>query len=212
MLCCNHGLWNTTALQALITQGHTCPACPADNASVRNRKPHEEMVTSFLATGAYPEGTLFTRPEGKVGKKWDVYCPICNTTNKTYTGHLQKGSRSCLCGPCKQKQAYINLVKDGETDIAVKFGIAFNYKARVYTQNLKSCLSVTNMGVWEFPTVSDCRLAERACIRELCTGVLDKHTLPDGYTETTYISNIDKIIKIYEQYGGESIINISYKI
>lgn len=209
LLCCKHGLWDTTSLQALITQGHTCVQCCADNISNKNRKSTENLIANFFSTGAYAEGTIFSRPSGRVGKKWSVYCPTCDTENSTYTSHLKKGARSCLCGPSKQRQAYINIVKDGETPIAIKFGIAFDYRARVYTQNLKSAYVISNLAVWEFSTVSDCKSAENVCMKELITGILNKFSVPDGYTETTYLSNIDKVIKIYEQYGGQVIVNSS---
>jgi hypothetical protein len=43
------------------------------------------------------------------------------------------------------------------------------------------------------------------CKKELETGIIPKQELPDGYTETTYIYNLDKIKQIYMEYGGVEI-------
>jgi hypothetical protein len=61
---------------------------------------------------------------------------------------------------------------------------------------------LTNYGVWTYPTVRQCRDAEITCKRNLETGVLSKLEMPDGYTETTFPSNIDRVIDIFEENGG----------
>ena len=46
---------------------------------------------------------------------------------------------------------------------------------------------------------------QRGCRRELDCGVLSKEEFPDGYTETTWVYNLDKIVEIYERNGGVKI-------
>lgn len=45
--------------------------------------------------------------------------------------------------------------------------------------------------------------AERECLQELECGVVLKRDMPDGYTETTWYYNLEKIIQIYERNGGK---------
>ena len=89
-----------------------------------------------------------------------------------------------------------------ELFVAIKFGVAKDSVKRTKQQNLKSSYEVSNHQTYEFPTVQQCKKAERECKMELERGVVLKRDMPDGYTETTWVYNLDKIIEIYERNGG----------
>lgn len=61
---------------------------------------------------------------------------------------------------------------------------------------------MSQMAVYNFPTVEDCKAAERACLSELRCGVLSACELQDGWTETVSLTDYDKVVSIYERFGG----------
>lgn len=109
----------------------------------------------------------------------------------------------CACPMCKgkvQTECYINMIVD-TVPIALKYGISKFYETRLESQSRKSIFDVENVGVWDFDTPYLCKMAENECKR-MFNSVLSDRELPDGYTETAEIRHIDKIIDIYESWGG----------
>lgn len=106
----------------------------------------------------------------------------------------------------RQKEAYINLIIDA-IPVAVKFGVAVNSLARAKHQNSKSIYEIQHHARYRFTDVYSCKKAERECLQELECSVVSKEDMPDGYTETTWLYNLDKIIEIYERNGGIKIEN-----
>ena len=96
----------------------------------------------------------------------------------------------------------MNIVVDGGYAVAIKFGISNNSTQRLKQQQCKCTYGITKHSVYKFPDVSSCKKAERECKMELECGVLLKYDMPDGYTETTWVYNLEKIIEIYERNGG----------
>ena len=84
-------------------------------------------------------------------------------------------------------------------------GIANKSEVRLLNQNSCCIYEVENFGVWEFETKKSCLAAERECKQTLECGVLTKEEMPDGFTESTWAFNLDKIISIYEKHGGKRI-------
>lgn len=199
--CEKHGKWDSTDLNAMMVQNHACSKCAAERISKANRKSDSEMIESFLHNNSFPEGTTFERVEGKK-RTWLVSCPECNTKWQGHSTNLQKGTIGCECGPSNRKYSYINLLKDGEVPIAVKFGITAFPSIRVNQQNRKSVYDVESLGVWEFESYQLCKKAENSCSKDVITGVISKEEMRDGYTETTFTSNISKLISIFEEFGG----------
>lgn len=106
------------------------------------------------------------------------------------------------CPSCTHKRAdkaYINYIPEYGV---VKLGVCFDLKRRMDLQRNKNKLEHENIGLWKFSNRDNCIAAELECKRTLETGVLTKLEMPDGYTETTYAYNVDKIISIYERHGG----------
>lgn len=200
--CTKHGEWHTAYTANFLHRGRGCPNCRIDTAKKSKTKSDEEIISSFFI--GYPANTIFTRSDRT--SFWKVYCPVCDTTTESYSGSLQIGHRSCLCARKEQKFGYINTIKDGDIIIAIKFGITGkSSKERCYEQNRRSVFQVDNLLTWEFNAGEDAKSAERVLKNTMDCGVISKELFPDGYSETTYIHNIDNIISVYEEYGGKSL-------
>ena len=104
--------WQSTNIANFFC-GKGCPECRITATKEANTKPDSALIQSFMATGAYPEGTTFTRNTTRKNKAghiayWDVFCPICSNdefvSNElcsgifvSYAGNLQRGNKPCRC-------------------------------------------------------------------------------------------------------------------
>ena len=206
----DHGEWSSGHINGLVHNGTGCPGCRTDAAREAKTKPDSVMVASFLATEAFHPDTRFWRSERLDSQGWKRYwhmsCPECGEGGDGASNDLQKGQRPCACSKQRQLEAYINwIVDECNNAVAIKFGIANISKRRVKEQNSKSAYEVRQYQVYSFPTVQSCKQAERGCKKSLTCGVVLKRDMPDGYTETTHVYNLDKIIEIYELNGGTLI-------
>ncbi|MNG05873.1 hypothetical protein D3C84_890870 [compost metagenome] len=131
-----------------------------------------------------------------------MYCPQCDSNSISYAGHLQAGKRPCDCSQFRQKFAYIHILNDGVCDIGLKFGVANNCNNRLTQQNSRNPILVKSFMNFEFQSKERCFSAEAECKEKLECGVVSKHDMPDGFTETTYLYNIENIVEIYKKYGG----------
>ena len=210
LLCNKHGVWESGNISNLVNMGHGCPLCKSNTISEKKSKPDQEIIHSFFSSGAFHPETKFWRSDRKKsdGFKgyWFMQCPECGEVGESISGNLQKGSRPCACSPMRQQECYINWVVDDDNNaVAVKFGIANNSKRRMKAQNSGSVYEVIQYVVYSFPNVSSCKKAEKDCKQELECGVVLKRDMKDGWTETTWLYNLDKIIEIYERNGGIEI-------
>ncbi|UZS00840.1 endonuclease [Pseudomonas phage vB_PsaM_M1] len=207
MLCEKHGEWESGNINNLANNGTGCPGCKADTVGESSTKPDEVIITSFFASGAFHPDTKFWRSDRKTkqGSKsyWYMYCPDCKQTGESFIGDLQLGGRSCNCSRQRQQEAYINLlIDDHNNPVAIKFGIAIDSKQRIKNQNRQSVYTINQHSIYIFPSVKSCKQAERDCKEKLECGVVLKRDMPDGYSETTWVYNLEKIIEIYELNGG----------
>lgn len=210
LFCEKHGEWTSGIISTLVHVGQGCPQCGFDSAAKARIKPDEVMIESFLASGAFHPDTKFWRSEktNAQGRTicWRMACPECGTEGESASNNLQQGQRPCLCSThSRQQECYINLVLEAEDTVAIKFGITANSQRRVKQQNAASVFKVISHSVYYFPDVVSCKQAERECKKELECGILLKRDMKDGYTETTWTYNLDKIIEIYERNGGTKI-------
>lgn len=206
--CIEHGKIGNTSISFTLDDKFvkSCKGCFAIRMGNFKRKDDDTMIEKFMETGCFAEGTVFTRSErlDKYGHKkyWFMDCPDCGEVGEGHLVGIYKGARSCACSGNRQQETYINLVMDKEQVVAIKFGIANLAHERIKRQNQLSIYDVINYGVWTYPTVKDCRDAERYCLNNLTTKVITKEEMPDGYTETTFPSNLDLVMAIFEEHGG----------
>lgn len=206
MFCEKHGEWRTGNVAMLIHQGVGCIKCHYELVGKLKTKPDSVMVEDFMKLGAFHPETKFWRSERKDSEGrfpyWHVSCPECKEGGESTAGNLRKGKRACACSKSRQKEAYINLVSDNYDVVALKFGVANNSRRRVKEQNVSSIYNIKTLAVYLFPSTDVCKRAERECKMELECGILSREEMPDGWTETTWVYNLDKIIEIYENNGG----------
>ena len=207
MLCKKHGEWNTGSVLNLLNKQTGCRLCGDDVAREFHRKSDDVMIASFFASGSFHPATKFWRSARKSSDGytpyWNMFCPRCETECNAYSVSLQLGSLPCKCSQQCQQECYINwVVDDFGKVVAIKFGIAINSLLRSRVQNRYSVYKVTNYLIYKFPTVVSCKQAERDCKRRLECGILSKEEMPDGWTETTAVSNLFRVIQIFQDNGG----------
>lgn len=209
MLCCEHGLWGSTELKSFVCVGHGCPSCAEIQRSITRTKPDHLRVEKILSSGHFTQGTTFKRlTDHSSNPLWEINCPDCKETYTRAECNLIKLGKACVCSgtvSSRQKYSYINLVQDGENAVAIKFGITGNPRKRISKMNNDSPLSVTNIFLFKYENSHDCIKAERVCKKDLETGVLSAFEMPDGWTETTHISNIDFILSTFKSCGGQRV-------
>lgn len=149
----------------------------------------------------------------------DIFTGLCDNYNNVFDKFIRQcplhGEYStevrhylhsdCGCPQCSnhsQKECYINGIYKENSLIALKFGIAKNSNLRASKQNTYTEYTVKNINVWTFPTVKSCKEAEKFVKSSIICGTLSKDEFKDGYTETTSVDNMPKIISIFELYGG----------
>lgn len=209
VLECKHGVWETTTISHFIARESGCIKCGIETCANLRRLDDQVVISDLLATGFFHPDTNFSRSDRKTSQGtanfWFVDCPDCGETGEGWIGNLKIGSRPCACSKQRAKYGYINGVYDGDNLVALKFGITRNPSTRMYFQNHFCIYEMRNIALYEFESTFNCKMAERECKRSLTCKVIPKQEMEDGYTETTYAYNLDKIIDIYESYGGNKI-------
>lgn len=209
--CPKHGDLEPKSLNDFLG-GRRCIECRRDLVKEGLTKDDTQIIEEFFATGAFHPSSKFSRSDRKVPAKryregskpyWNFTCGGCQEEHETLYSTLKNGGASCGCFRHKQKLAYIHLVYDGASLVALKFGITSKTNgSRLKQQNKSSVLNLKPYGVWEFPSISICKQAERQVKQSLRTSVVEKELMRDGWTETCYPLQLDEIIKIYEDLGG----------
>lgn len=206
LLCTSHGVWESGTIANLINKRTGCPGCKAVSIGEYHTKPDDVMIESFLDSGGFADGTTFWRSDRLTSKGykeyWYVSCTDCSNIGEATSTSLRLGARSCLCSKHRQQEGYINLLFSEDITVAIKFGIATDSLRRVKQTAAKTAYKVVNHSVYSFHSADLCKKAERECKQELECGVVLKRDMLDGYTETTWAYNLEKVIEIYERNGG----------
>lgn len=130
-------------------------------------------------------------------------CLLHGEYETSVNGFLYRSHGCPQCSNHAQKQSYINSIFDDEDNlVAIKFGIAKDYKTRFDKQKYKTPFKTVQSYVWDFPTVPSCKSAEKEIKDTIICKFLPKEQYIDGYTETTSPENLNYIISIFEKYGG----------
>lgn len=204
--CRIHGTVPISSINAFLTKPPACPRCNDKRRAMNSRLPEQAYVERFMATGAYPEGTQFWKNyrKTKMGfyNYWSFFCPICFEVVDALVGNLAMGSYPCSCSNVNQKQAYIQLIKDGDIILGVKYGIGSSAKNRLKQVSKKTNLEVSLLNVYQFPDTWSCQSAENYCKARFVSGILDRRDFGEGWTETTFAYNFEAIKNVYENHGG----------
>lgn len=204
--CPKHGTWSSGIINNFTRRGVGCPDCKKEGVSARKRKEDSLLIEKYLSSSLYSEGTTIKRSTRQTSKGhfdfWEFSCPVCTTTATVRSDSLRKGCLPCDCSKQNQKSAYINILYDGEIPSFVKFGISNKPESRLRDQERLSLYKVINHSVYNFPSVENCKKAEQECIKYLETRVVPENYFSDGYTETTFLYNLDRVIELYESNGG----------
>lgn len=200
--CSLHGEWCTTSIDN-FKNCTGCPSCGYITRASKTRKGWQEYKTECEAVAKSGITVLGWVGEWK-GRitKLKLVCPLHGEFNNTSIHNFLSGHGCPLCAGHNQQQCYINIVKDGSLPVALKVGIARDSAARLRQQNSMNLFQMTQIAVYEFPTVESCKAAEKACLSGLTCGVLSARELQDGYTETVALTDYDKVVSIYERFGG----------
>jgi len=210
IVCTKHGEWGSGRLHAFINRGSGCPKCKAEAAGelarIVSSRSDEHMINSFFVTNGFHPDTKFWKSTRKTKQGalsyWHMSCPECGEVGESASGNLQKGHRCCGCSRRREREGYINIILDKSLPLALKFGVTSDSYRRCEELNSCCVYEVENLVSYVFPDRKSCLQAERECKQTLITGVIDRVELTSGFTETTYIYNLDKIIEIYERNGG----------
>lgn len=204
ILCPIHGEWKARHLANIFRRGDGCPACRKEKLErgMKRRIATDIRSAKFMSSGSFADGTTF-KPHAK-GQRWDVKCGKCQQEYSSHASNLLSGNVGCCCSK-DIRNGYINVVKDGEIVLGVKFGISSGLQRRLKQLDRKSVYTVENISSWEFSDLQSCRRAETECLRTLECGIISKADMPDGHTETTYCYNIEAIEAIYRKHGGVKI-------
>lgn len=205
--CPIHGIRDSTSVSMLTIEGNGCSMCGDNSCALSKIIPDDEKIQSFFKTRAFHPDTTFKNAgkKSKPGQKsyyyWEVYCPNCENTYESTSYALKAGFRGCAC-VYNQKLGYINIVYDGDLPIALKFGITSSLGKRLVQQNYWSRFKVENLYLYEFKDKYSCLNAENDCKLVMNCGILSREDMSDGYTETTELFNLEKILEIYAKHGG----------
>lgn len=208
--CEKHGNFEATNINDCKRYEINCPPCLKLRMQGRNSKPDEIMIANFQSSGCFPEGTSFVRSErlSKNGFReyWKVDCPECGVTYTSLYKSLSSGARGCECSNFRQKQLYLLKIEEGGNLIAIKFGIANNYKTRLQNIQSKTKLSVILYGVWEFSDIESCKVSETHIKHNFNNTVLTKEQLPSGFTETVVPEDLESLENFLDSVARRAII------
>jgi len=175
--------------------------------SLARSKTDEEVIETFLSTNAFHKDSKFWKSDrlDDIGQRthWWMECGECQVVAESYRSNLQKGKRPCGCSKfVGQKNMYIHILYEEDIPIAIKFGKTHYPKRRLKEQQNKCHYTIECYGVWGFENGHDTTIAEQLCRAAFICGVVSVQLMQDGWSETTFVYNLEALISIYESNGG----------
>lgn len=129
-----------------------------------------------------------------------IYCPDCDITFKaSYDNHVNK-QRGC---PAERGRVpiytYLLSIYDGDVPIGLKYGKANKYEVRIKAHiNGNKHYNIETVGVWKYPDINACNHSETTVKRNVKPYHLDKKCFSTGAQETVCVSELENIIKMFE--------------
>lgn len=114
-----------------------CPLCAINIRAEARVKSDSTMISSFLKTGVFSQGTTFQRIGGAGRRRWSVVCGECSDEYTADRSNLQAGKRSCSCSAgggidVKLPVYFYVLYVAGESRNFIGFGITNFPERRMY--------------------------------------------------------------------------------
>lgn len=170
----------------------------------------EDQITYRVKKEVEGQGYVWVGWIGKPSRshgKFKYLCLVHGEQTGRANNLLSLGQGCPQCAGHNQQQLYINIVKDNDIIVALKFGIAKDSDRRLNIQNSRNMFFMERICLYDFSTVKQCKAAERAIKKKLKTGILTERELKDGYTETVSVSDLENLQEIITQHGGKLVYN-----
>lgn len=198
--CKKHGEYKQR-IRAILS-GHGCAKCASEVSAKIRSNPVESYIPEFqrLYNGKY-DYSLATGDTSK--SRFKVICPEHGEFTTTVTNHLcGKGCVRCSDGDrgysCKKSGVFYILKI---TDNVIKFGISNNFDKRLKDIIKGSCFDISCMYKFNFEDGQIPREIESEVIAsDIVRSVVSRCDMVSGYTETTYLYNLTKILSIVSKY------------
>lgn len=133
-----------------------------------------------------------------------IYCPDCDVTFKaSYDNHVNK-QRGC---PAEKGKApiytYLLSIYENSTPIGLKYGKATKYGRRIKEHiNGNKHYKIEVVGVWKYPDIIACNDSETTVKRNVEPYHLDRKCFLTGAQETVCVSELENIIKMFDENKG----------
>lgn len=198
VFCQEHNGEMTMTVSGLL-QGSKCLACHG-----KRRRPEEEVIQELKKLCKKMGYDFLSIIDYKSNKSYFEFSCKEHGINKMPITNFTHGEQGCAaCKGKNQKYAYIHLIKDEDMVVGLKFGITKNPNIRARQQNRLAKYKIEKFKLYEFDTVSACREAEKEIKETLPCGLFSAQDIPDGWTETTYTYNLEKVMNIFVNKGGK---------
>lgn len=198
--CPNGHTWTKPFNQ--ITSSQKNAGCIICAGQVITQEEAEHKVNEVCKDTGYVAGKFVYK---NIQTRIPLTCSCGHSWKVTYSNYVSHRRGCPVCAGRNQTYAYISIVVDGELPIALKYGIEKTPGTRHRQQTLRSVFEVRPHIVFKFKETEQCKAAERMCKKTFGKGILTYSEMEDGYTETTDIQNLDKIIEIYKSFDGVQI-------
>lgn len=198
IMCPFHGELKAKSIDSVL-RGKFCKFCGHKIIGKAQEKSDSTHIDDFLSAGTFPIGTKFLKISAK---RWQVSCGDCGETYSGLLSNLKNGAKGCSCSKFSPVYGYIHLISDNGLPLCLKFGITNNPRRREINQSSRTVYDLESIGLWKFDNTAACKNAEKEIKSSVKCGLLDKREMEDGFTETTSLLELDKIMKIYENNGG----------
>lgn len=202
--CTNHPHYDVTLNNFL--HGFGCPYCADERKGLSTKHTLEDFITN--ARKVHGDKFDYSEYEYICSRTPSrIICTDCNLPfNSSYDNHVNKG-RGCPHEKGKTHlYTYLLLIKDNCTPVALKYGKATKYDKRIKEHvDGNRDYNIEVLRVWEYQDTDFCNRAETAVKKLVNHYELSNKDFKTGAQETTSVSNIDLIVKTFEELGGELI-------
>lgn len=200
--CKTHG-WVQVNFNSLMN-GHGCKLCGYGRSSDKQRKLTVERIMDAWVVHGYFRYDYSLIPEYVKSNKVKVpiVCIKHGLFYQRFNDHLQ-GKGCKFCAGHNAIYSYVHLIKDGEINVCLKYGVTKHRKNRMKELSYGTDFTVINLGYWVFLNSSHCIEAEKEVKNTVPSHYFSKGQMNDGFTETCQTEHLDTIIKIFEKNGGK---------